>query len=92
MGFCVFNDVAVAIAAIRRWGFRERILGVDLDLHDGNGTRLRWDEAAGPIQQEQGLRHRRARRSYPTAAPEPIARSTLQGRPGRGQMARSGVW
>jgi len=39
MGFCVFNDVAVAIAALRRWGFHERILVVDLDLHDGNGTR-----------------------------------------------------
>jgi acetoin utilization deacetylase AcuC-like enzyme len=39
MGFCVFNDVAVAIAALRDWGFREPVLVVDLDLHDGNGTR-----------------------------------------------------
>lgn len=38
-GFCLFNDVAVAIRALRRWGFRMRILVVDLDLHDGNGTR-----------------------------------------------------
>jgi acetoin utilization deacetylase AcuC-like enzyme len=39
MGFCVFNDVAVAIAALRDWGFRAPVLVVDLDVHDGNGTR-----------------------------------------------------
>jgi len=38
-GFCIFNDVAVAIAQVRREGFRGRILIVDLDLHDDNGTR-----------------------------------------------------
>jgi len=39
MGFCLFNDIAVAIARIRAGGFREPVLVVDLDLHDGNGTR-----------------------------------------------------
>jgi acetoin utilization deacetylase AcuC-like enzyme len=38
-GFCVFNDVAVAISRLRARGYAERILVVDLDLHDGNGTR-----------------------------------------------------
>ncbi len=38
-GFCVFNDIAVAIAQSRARGYDERILVVDLDLHDGNGTR-----------------------------------------------------
>ncbi len=38
-GFCIFNDVAVAIADERRRGFRGRVLVVDLDLHDGDGTR-----------------------------------------------------
>lgn len=38
-GFCIFNDVAVAIARARRDGFTGQILVVDLDLHDGNGTR-----------------------------------------------------
>jgi acetoin utilization deacetylase AcuC-like enzyme len=38
-GFCVFNDVAVAILKARQSGFSEPILVVDLDLHDGNGTR-----------------------------------------------------
>jgi acetoin utilization deacetylase AcuC-like enzyme len=39
MGFCIFNDVAVAIAWVRSTGFDEPILVIDLDLHDGNGTR-----------------------------------------------------
>ncbi|MEJ2085059.1 MAG: histone deacetylase, partial [Acidobacteriota bacterium] len=38
-GFCVFNDVAVAILQLRQSGFDKPILVVDLDLHDGNGTR-----------------------------------------------------
>jgi len=39
MGFCIFNDVAVAVARLRSKGFKEPILVVDLDIHDGNGTR-----------------------------------------------------
>ncbi len=39
LGFCVFNDVAVAIRRLRARGFSEPVLVVDLDLHDGNGTR-----------------------------------------------------
>ncbi len=46
MGFCIFNDVAVAIARLRRKGFDEPILVIDLDLHDGNGTRAAF--AADP--------------------------------------------
>lgn len=38
-GFCLFNDIAVAIAALRRGGFAGHVLVVDLDLHDGDGTR-----------------------------------------------------
>ena len=38
-GFCVFNDIAVAIAEQRALGFQERVLVVDLDQHDGDGTR-----------------------------------------------------
>ena len=38
-GFCIFNDVAVAIGRARRDGFSGPILVIDLDLHDGNGTR-----------------------------------------------------
>jgi acetoin utilization deacetylase AcuC-like enzyme len=39
MGFCIFNDVAVSIARLRARHFRAPILVIDLDLHDGNGTR-----------------------------------------------------
>jgi len=39
MGFCLINDVAIAVARLRARRFRDPILVVDLDLHDGNGTR-----------------------------------------------------
>ncbi len=38
-GFCVFNDVALAVADLRATGFQAPILIIDLDLHDGDGTR-----------------------------------------------------
>ncbi len=38
-GFCVFNDVAVAVASLREKGHNFPVLIVDLDLHDGDGTR-----------------------------------------------------
>ena len=37
-GFCLFNDVAVAIRVLRREGLIERALVVDLDVHQGDGT------------------------------------------------------
>jgi acetoin utilization deacetylase AcuC-like enzyme len=37
-GFCVFNDVAVAIRALQAEGRIERVAIVDLDVHQGNGT------------------------------------------------------
>ena len=40
MAFCVFNDVAVAIRRLRSRGYEDPILVVDLDVHDGNGTRV----------------------------------------------------
>lgn len=36
---CILNDVAIAIADARARGFSGRVLIIDLDLHDGNGTR-----------------------------------------------------
>jgi acetoin utilization deacetylase AcuC-like enzyme len=39
LGFCILNDVAIAVAWARARRFDEPILIVDLDLHDGNGTR-----------------------------------------------------
>ena len=37
-GFCVFNDVAIAIRALQREGRITRAAIVDLDVHQGNGT------------------------------------------------------
>lgn len=45
-GFCAFNDVAVAVAGAREEGFTEPVLVVDLDLHDGDGTRALFADDA----------------------------------------------
>ena len=37
-GFCVFNDVAIAIRVLQREGRLTRVAVVDLDVHQGNGT------------------------------------------------------
>ncbi|MDG1970767.1 MAG: histone deacetylase, partial [Paracoccaceae bacterium] len=37
-GYCVFNDVAVAAAALVSEGVISRVLVVDLDVHQGDGT------------------------------------------------------
>jgi acetoin utilization deacetylase AcuC-like enzyme len=37
-GFCVFNDVAIAIRALQAEGLVQRAAVIDLDVHQGNGT------------------------------------------------------
>jgi acetoin utilization deacetylase AcuC-like enzyme len=37
-GYCVFNDVVCATRALRRRGRLERVVVVDLDVHQGDGT------------------------------------------------------
>jgi acetoin utilization deacetylase AcuC-like enzyme len=37
-GFCVLNDIAVAVESLRRSGEVRRAMIVDCDLHQGNGT------------------------------------------------------
>ncbi len=37
-GFCVFNDVAVAAKYLTKRGLANRILIIDLDVHQGNGN------------------------------------------------------
>ncbi len=37
-GFCVFNDVAIAIRALQREQRLARVVVIDLDVHQGNGT------------------------------------------------------
>jgi acetoin utilization deacetylase AcuC-like enzyme len=37
-GYCVFNDSAIAARAVQAAGLAERIVVVDTDVHQGNGT------------------------------------------------------
>ena len=37
-GYCTFNDVAIAIAALRADGLAHRVLILDLDVHQGDGN------------------------------------------------------
>lgn len=37
-GFCVFNDVAIAARAMQAEGIARKILVIDLDVHQGDGT------------------------------------------------------
>lgn len=46
MGFCALNDLAIAVARVRARGFEAPILIIDLDIHDGNGTRLLFEDDA----------------------------------------------
>lgn len=37
-GFCVFNDAAIAARAMQAEGLAERVIIIDIDVHQGNGT------------------------------------------------------
>jgi acetoin utilization deacetylase AcuC-like enzyme len=43
-GFCVYNDIAVAIASLRAGGFEAPIAIVDLDYHQGNGNIVTYED------------------------------------------------
>jgi len=42
-GFCLFNNVAIAVAGLRARGVGERIAIVDWDVHHGDGTQAIFD-------------------------------------------------
>ena len=37
-GFCIFNDLAIAARTVQQLGLAQKILIVDLDVHQGDGT------------------------------------------------------
>jgi acetoin utilization deacetylase AcuC-like enzyme len=43
-GFCVYNDIAVAVAVLREKGFDAPIAIVDLDYHQGNGNIVTFED------------------------------------------------
>ena len=43
-GFCVYNDIAVAIALLRAEGFEAPIAIIDLDYHQGNGNIVTFED------------------------------------------------
>jgi acetoin utilization deacetylase AcuC-like enzyme len=47
MGFCLFNNVAIAAAHLRAAHGLSRLLVVDWDVHHGNGTQHVFDEDPG---------------------------------------------
>lgn len=46
-GFCVINDVAVAVRWLRREGYLGRVLVCDLDVHHGNGNAVAFADDPG---------------------------------------------
>jgi len=44
MGFCYFNNVAVAAEYLMRWRGVERLAVVDFDVHHGNGTQHLFED------------------------------------------------
>ena len=67
-GFCILNDVAIAIAQLRAEGTVERAAVIDLDVHQGNGTAAIFETAS-----EIFTFSMHGERNYPTAK----MRSTL---------------
>ena len=45
-GFCIFNDLAIASRVLQQLGLVQKILIVDLDVHQGDGTALIFQQDA----------------------------------------------
>jgi acetoin utilization deacetylase AcuC-like enzyme len=43
-GFCIFNDLAIASRVLQKFGLVQKILIVDLDVHQGDGTAFIFQE------------------------------------------------
>ncbi len=45
-GFCIFNDLAIAARYVQAMGWTRRVLIVDLDVHQGDGTAVIFQDDA----------------------------------------------
>ncbi|MBD2597763.1 histone deacetylase [Nostoc spongiaeforme FACHB-130] len=45
-GFCIFNDLAIASRVLQKLGLVQKILIVDLDVHEGDGTAFIFEDDA----------------------------------------------
>jgi acetoin utilization deacetylase AcuC-like enzyme len=90
MGFCLINDVAIAIARLRARRFQEPVLVVDLDLHDGNGTRAAFatDPTVHTYNGHRPRQRRDGRRAARDTAPNPARRR--RGSPPGSRVLRRG--
>ena len=90
-GFCVFNDVAIAIRVLQREGRLTRVAVVDLDVHQGNGTAQHLRRRPGRLHL---LDARRPQLPLPQGAERArrgaARRLRRRGLPGRARHATSG--
>ena len=85
MGFCLFNNVAVAALHARARMDLTRVAVVDFDVHHGNGTQAMFDADPEPVLRLAPpvpvlSRHRRIR---PNAALPTTSSTCTAARPGR---------
>jgi acetoin utilization deacetylase AcuC-like enzyme len=73
-GFCLYNDVAVAIRVLLRDGIISRAAVVDVDVHQGNGTAFIFDRDPAvftfSIHQEHNYPHVKPRGSLDIGLPD----------------------
>jgi len=73
-GFCVLNDVAVAVRVLRREGRLGRVLVVDLDVHQGDGTAAVFaddpDTATFSMHGARSFPHRKQRSTRDVGLPD----------------------
>jgi acetoin utilization deacetylase AcuC-like enzyme len=73
-GFCLYNDVAVAVRVLQRDGTISRAAVVDVDVHQGNGTAFIFEGDASvftfSIHQEHNYPHVKPRGSLDVGLPD----------------------
>ena len=75
-GYCVFNDLAIAALRLHAQGDATRILIVDCDVHQGDGTAVilagRTDIATLSVHSERNFPVRKARSTLDVALPDGV--------------------